>query len=193
MLDLVDYSRLFQWLLYPYNMYFSSYNYYNTCFIRRAMVQKHGQPAPLLSSVTLEVANSNLTSVEDIEVLHSLRVLELLVGQKAVLAYTGSRYVGTSKKSYFFASVTLQKQWMYPFLLFLTLFLLPNLQKLGGRFTSEWVRGSTFSISCKDPQLFEGYFAEPLNSNLKVTIKAKNSSVASFLDILQTFKFNIYQ
>lgn len=185
--------RSFQWLHYLYNMFFSTYNYYNAGVLRRVAVQKHAQLSPTLHVVTLEVANSNLTSVEDPEILQSLKALELITGQKAILPYTGSRYVGTAKKAFFFASVSLKKHKVYSFLLFLALFLLPNLQKLGGRYTVEWVRSGLFSICCKDSQLFEGYFSESLKSDLRVTLRAKQADSASFVDLLQFLKFNIQQ
>jgi ribosomal protein L5 len=183
--------KLFQWLLFQFNMYYSSYEYYNATVIRRLLLQKHGRSPLQVSSITLEVSNTALSSVEDPEVVNSLKALEVISGRKASLSASGSRYVGTSKRAFFSAFVNLRKNRMYSFLLVLALFFLPNYQKLGGRYTRQWVKHGSFTICCKDLQLFDSCFSPSLKSNLRIFIKSEGTDDFSFLDLLQCFKFNI--
>jgi len=193
MFVLVGYSRSFLWLLYLFSMDFSSYDYYNVVFVRRFLLQKHNCLPLQIRSVSLEVSNSSLTSLEDLEVLYALKALEAITGQKATFTRTGSRYVGTSKKCFFSTIVNLKKGRTHSFLLLLSLFFLPNLQKLGGRYTRQWVRGSSYTLCCKDLQLFEGCFSVPLRSNVQIIIKAGDNDSYSLLDLLQCLKFNLMQ
>lgn len=174
-------------------MYYSPYDYYNFAVVRRLLVQKHCQLPLQVNAVNLEVSSSNLISIEDPEVVNSLKALEIISGQKAVLLSSGSRYVGTSKRAFFSAAVNVKKNRVYAFLMLLALFFLPNYQKLGGRYTRQWVKQGSFTICCKDLQLFDSFFSAALKSNLRVFIKSRDTDEVSLLDTLQCFKFNIVQ
>lgn len=171
---------------------FSTYSYYYSNFLRRVFLQKHIS-CPRILNITLQISQSQLLTVEDSEITNSLVALELLSGQKAYLAKSGSRFVGTSKKSFFLADVSLRKTRFFAVLEVLALFLLPNLQRRLGLFTTSWFQGDTLAICCKDLQLFENYFAVCLKSNLVINLGIVASDNFARLDLLQFLKFNIQQ
>jgi len=171
-------------------MYFSTYSYYNTCFISRFLLQKHYTVLPQALSISLLVSSNNVRSLEDTRLLNSFLNLELLSGQKPVLSYAGTRYVGTTKKAFFLSRIDLQKKYVYLFLEELSLFLLPYFQKRFGRDLAQ-LSGKTgkFVLSCKDCQLFQGY---PYNYPSDCVVITINSSLlhSSFTDLFQLYKFN---
>lgn len=170
----------------------SSFNYYYLNFLCRVLIQKHVF-CPRLSGITFQVSNTQLSAVEDIEVTNSLSALEFVAGQKSFLVKSGLRYVGTSKKAFFLASVNVRKEHFFASLELLSFFLLPNLQRRFGRFSTNWFKTGAITLCCKDLPLFDNYFAVTLKSNflIKITITARNGF--AHLDLLQFFKFNIQQ
>ena len=131
--------------------------------------------------------------MEDFEVLHALKGLEDISGQKSVLQYFGSRYVGTTKKAYYLALVDVRKEWLFFALESLSLFFIPNFQKRIGQFDTSIVQNNPLILCCKDLQIFQNYYSSSLKSNFLLNFYTSGGSLLSFLDELQCYKFNVKQ
>lgn len=174
-------------------MYFSAYHFYYDSTLYRFLFQKHNISVPALSKLAFRVSNTDVDSTEDFEILHALKSLEELSGQKSSLKYAGSRYVGTTKRAYYLAMLNVRKESVFFILETLALIFMPNFQKRFGRFDSSIIRRSSFALCCQDLQLFQNYYFSSLRTNFLISFQSFGSSVWSLLDILQCFKFNIKQ
>lgn len=196
MSDLVVLLKLFRWQLCLFNkmvMYYSSYNYYYSCVLYRFLSQKYNYFSPGIKRISLQVSNADIVSTEDLEILDALENIEVISGQKSVLQYVGSRYVGTTKRGFYLSELHICRDKIFFVLEALSIFFLPNLQKRLGQFTSTLVNPECFVICCKDLQVFQNYFSPVLKSNFLISIYAFEESAFAFLDMLQSFKFNIKQ
>jgi len=169
----------------------SSYKYYYNFFATRVLLQKFYIQYPVnVSSVYIEVSSNTLSNVDDISILKSLRAIELISGQKPFIMSSGSRYVGTSKRSYFSAAVNIRNNNIFSFLELLTSCFVPNFQKrIGVLSDSSMLKGNQFTVACKDIQLFTGYEGPTVPYNLLITL-APNFAGFPFFDLLQLYKFN---
>ncbi len=174
-------------------MYFSSYQYYYCSTLYRFLFQKHNGVVSYVSGISVQVANTDGESVEDIEVLHALRSMEEVCGQKSVLKYSGSRYVGTTKKAYYLSVLNVRKELVFFVLESLSMFFMSNFQKRFGRFEASSVQRTSFAICCKDLQIFQNYYFSFLKSNFLINFYAVRGSAMCLLDELQCYKFNIKQ
>lgn len=174
-------------------MYFSSYCYYYNSALYRLLFQKHNGGVAVISSLSFRVSNTDVASVEDFEVLHTLKGLEDVTGRKSSLQYFGSRYVGTIKKAYYLALVDVRKDLLFFVLESLSLFFISNFHKRFGQFDTSVFQKIPFTLCCKDLQIFQNYYLSSLKSNFLVSFYASGGSILSFLDELQCYKFNIKQ
>jgi hypothetical protein len=174
-------------------MFFSAYHFYYDSTLYRFLLQKHYSLVPSLSKLSFRVSNTNVDSTEDFEILHALKSLEELSGQKSSLKYVGSRYVGTTKRAYYLAMLNLRKESVFFVLEILSLLFITNFQKRFGRFDSSIIQRSSFALCCKDLQLFQNYYFSSLRTNFLISFQSFGSSILGLLDILQCFKFNIKQ
>lgn len=174
-------------------MYYSSYNYYYNCTLYRFLLQKYNSFSPSIKRISLQVSNTGLVSTEDLEILDALQNIEVISGQKSVLQYTGSRYVGTTKRGFYLSELHVCRNKVFFILETLSVFFLSNLQKRLGQFSASFINPKCFVICCKDLQIFQNYFSPALKSNFLLSIYAFEESVFAFLDMLQSFKFNIKQ
>lgn len=195
MLDCLVLLKLFLWRHYPFKkkMYFSSYCYYYNSALYRLLFQKHNGGVAVISSLSFRVSNTDVASVEDFEVLHTLKGLEDVTGRKSSLQYFGSRYVGTTKKAYYLALVDVRKDLLFFVLESLSLFFISNFHKRFGQFDTSVFQKIPFTLCCKDLQIFQNYYLSSLKSNFLVSFYASGGSILSFLDELQCYKFNIKQ
>lgn len=172
-------------------MYFSSYRYYHDGLIYRFLLQKHNGQVSCLSELSFRVSNTDMPSIEDFDMLHSLRSLEDISGQKSTLKYSGSRYVGTTKKSFYLSVANIRKGFTFFTLEVLSLFFMSNFQKRHGRFGTWTFNKGAFVICCKDLQIFQNYYFSFLKSNFLINFYAFGGSKQCLLDELQLYKFNI--
>jgi hypothetical protein len=170
----------------------SSFQYYNDFFLTRFLVQKHFRNAPVVTDIFLRVSNNKLSTIEDPEIVRALHTLELLSGRKAKILKQGSRYVGTSKKSFFSVGTMLPKSFRYPFIEALSYFFLIDFQKREGLWTIQRVKRGSFTICCKDIQLFEQLYLPIISSNLLITFRFSPNYSKGFFELLKAFKFHVH-
>lgn len=172
----------------------STFYYNSLSTTSRLLIQRRFCKISLDLKSSLINAFNGTRALEDISLLNSFRHLEALSGSKPALLYFGSRYIGTSKKSFSLLKVDLRSHLAYMFLERVTTLLLPNLQKRVGRLVNSYVTAPTFVLNCKDLQLFTGYIPNFYSDPLTIQIElVKNSYNKVLRDFLLLYKFNFVQ
>jgi len=172
----------------------STLYYHSFSFSSRFLSQRSNQEVSLDLTVSLLTSLNGTRGLEDMGILNSFRHIELLSGKKPCLVYFGSRYVGTTKKSFSLLKVNLRSVTAYTFLEGMATLLLPNYQKRVGRFLSSSVAPSGITINCTDLQLFNGYVPNFVSDPILIKVRSCNHPVTkTFIDMLYLYKFNFVQ
>ena len=169
---------------------FPSLLYYKNNLTARFLGQKHYLFFPSDLSISLVVSTNDTRSSEDVRLLNALKNMEYITGQKPILAYTKSRYVGTVKRSISLVKLNLAKSNVYHFLQELSIFLLPYLQKRFGSTSIKTLKNGNFTFFCKDFQFFYAYPNNLLSDGFRVSITSSSPCYFLLVDSLQLHKFN---
>lgn len=138
-----------------------------------------------LEYIKLHVSLGNLKSFEDVNIIHTLSLLEKITGQKGFVKNYESKYVGSTRKFSITCVVTLRKEKMYNFLDYLVMVVFPQEARRYGRYNLN--KGKLgFVVGLKDWATLYGYRGEELNGVLNIELKSDKKDF--FVNYLNLFK-----
>lgn len=141
-------------------------------------------------SVDLFVSFNNLVSNDSLEILNILKCLETISGQKAVIVNEESKYVGSTKRFFFSARVTLRGTRLLKFLNYFSLVALPNdIKRYGLKYDLNLTKDTKdYTVCLQDLGIFYGYKFENFDGNIHVKFSVKNNVLK---DLLKLYKIRI--